>query len=139
MINLNDAVPTDRAHLLVQGHSDDIRLKYTCVTHNAELIHYRDDLIRRIGTNDRFLALDRHVDRELNAIRAICQERHGAVVVLDGLDILITYLRARSPVFAQLFVKRLWQLRQLEATLWVALPVALVPGDWPTSRIKQLD
>jgi hypothetical protein len=139
MTNLNDASPTDRAHLLVQLSSDDVRLKYTCVVHNAELIHYRENLLGRVGGADRFLALDRHVDRELNAIRTICHDHHGKIVVLEGLDILISYLRARSAVFAIFFGQRLSQLRQLEASLWVALPPALVPEDWPVSRLEQLD
>ena len=138
MTNLNDASPTDRVHLLVQSSSDDVRLKYTCVVHNAQLIPYRENLLGRVGGTDRFLALDRHLDREVNAIRAICQEYRGQLVVLEGLDILISYLRARSTVFARLFVQRLSQLRQLEATLWIVLPAALVPADWPISRLKQL-
>ena len=139
MINLLDAVPTDRPHLLVQAGPDDLRLRQLCIANNAEYVSYRDDLLSRISGTERFLVLDRNIDRELDAVRMICVKLQGRVIVLDGLDVVITYLRARSPLFAKLFVDRLINMRQLDAVLWVALPATLVPEDWPTLRLKRLE
>lgn len=139
MINLCDAVPTDRPQMLVQTRPGDLRLKRLCLENNAEFVSYRDDLLSRVSRTDRFLALDRNVDRELEAIRTICVNRQGRVIVLDGLDILLTYLRARSPTFSKSFVDRLVSMRQLDGILWVVLPATLVPADWPTYRLRRLD
>jgi hypothetical protein len=139
MINLHDAVPTDRPHLLLQSGPDDFRLRQVCIANNAEYISYRDDLLARISGTERFLVLDRNIDRELDAVRTICAKLQGRVIVLDGLDVVITYLRARSPMFEKIFVHRLLNMRQLDGVLWLALPAALVPEDWPTLRLKCLE
>jgi hypothetical protein len=139
MINLLDAVPTDRPHLLVQSGPDDLGLRHLCIQNNAEYVSYRQDLLARISGNERFLVLDRNIDRELDAVRTICVKLQARVIVLDGLDVVITYLRARSPIFENIFVHRLLNMRQLEGVLWVALPATLVPEDWPTLRLKRLD
>jgi hypothetical protein len=110
-----------------------------CIANNAEYVSYRDDLLARISGTERFLVLDRNIDRELDAVRMMCVKLQGRVIVLDGLDVVITYLRARSPVFAKVFVDRLLNMRQLDGILWVALPTALVPEDWPTLRLKRLE
>lgn len=139
MINLRDAVPTDRPHMLVQSGPDDLRLRRLCVANNAEYVSYREDLLARISAAGRFLVLDRYIHRELDAVRAICAKLQGRVIVLDGLDVVLTYLRARSPIFEQDFVRSLLNMRQLEGVLWVVLPATLVPKDWPTSRLKHFE
>jgi hypothetical protein len=139
MTDLHDVFPTDRPHLLVQFRPDELRLRQLCVANNAEYISYRDDLLTRVCGTDHFLVLDRNIDRELDAVRTICVKLQGRVIVLDALDVLITYLRARSPISANLFVRRLLNMRQLDGILWVALPAALVPEDWPTARLKRLE
>jgi hypothetical protein len=52
---------------------------------------------------------------------------------------VVTYLRARSPNFANVFLQRLMNLRQLDGLLWVVMPPTLAPQDWPILRLKRLD
>jgi hypothetical protein len=139
MVDLCDATPTDRPHLLVTLRTDGSALKQLCLSKNAVYINYRDELLARVSRTERFLVLDRNVDRELESLRTLCGRHQGRTILLDGLDALLTYLRARSLVGADVFCRRLCYLRQLEAVLWVAVPPALVPVEWPSSRLRTLD
>ena len=126
-INLKNAQPSDRPHFLLWDTPNQAALQQIAFYNHAQLTNYRDSLMGRIDSQDRFLLLHQHLDRELNAIRAICSASHCPIIILEGLDCLITYLSAHSTSHKNLFWQKLLTMRQLENMLWILLPTKLIP------------
>lgn len=129
---LKDAKPTDRPHFLVWDTPNEADLQQIIFYNNARRVNYRDNLLSRTNPQESFLILHRHVDRELKAIRSICSPANSPVVILEGLDCLITYLSIHGQ--KELFWQKLLNLRQLTSLLWILLPTELIPYNLPQKR-----
>lgn len=135
-LQLREAKPSDRPHILLWDSPNEVDLEQILYYNKAQRINYRDNLLSRIDeSKDRFLLLHEHLDRELEAIRSICSQATDEIVLLEGLDYLITYLSVQpSNALASLW-HRLSQMRQLESILWILLPTKLTPPNWPEKRM----
>jgi hypothetical protein len=132
---LSSAIPSDRVHLISWQTYDELDVRLFCVKQNAEFLSYRDNLLQRTSGEDRFLALDLYVDREITALRTMCDMSTSGIVVIHGMDILVAYLQARSGKVYNLFWDRLLRLRHLTALLWIVLPPSFIPTRWPVDRV----
>jgi hypothetical protein len=128
------AVPSDRPHILTWDCADAISIRSLCNTQHADYVNYRDDLILRTSAADRFLVLDRYIDREVEHFRELCRRSTSGVVVLHELDVLIAYLESRPGHSVNILWDRLLNLRHLEAFLWIVLPSSCVSSRWPHDR-----
>lgn len=137
-LKLQEAKPSDRPHLLLWDTQNDLELRQLAYRNNAEWISYRTHLLSRIATQSGFLALHYQLERELDAIKAICATTHNPVVLLKDLDYLITYLRIQPESPITLFWRNLFITRHLESILWIILPSKLAPPDWDESRIQRI-
>jgi len=135
---LKDARPDNQAHLLIWDNPTPKELWNAKYYNNAEAVNYRDNLIQRLDPGDKFLNLHHNIDEELEAIKAICRNSSKQVVLLEGLDILITYLRIKAGGQVSLFWKNLEKTRKLESLLWILLPQPLAPSTWPENRILRV-
>ena len=135
---LRDARPDDRAHLLLWDMPNEPELQHIAFYNNAHRVNYRENLLGRINPSDRFLTLHHHLDRELETIKSICSGVSKQVVLLEGLDCLITYLYIHSRSHITLFWNNLEKTRKLEKILWILLPHKLVSKTWPEDRIKRI-
>ena len=81
------------------------------------------------------MVLHRYLDRELDAIRLICSQSSHSVVLLEGLDCLITYLYVQPSTPITLLWQKLSNMRHLESILWILLPTKLAPPNWTGNRI----
>ena len=131
---LRNAKPSDRPHLLLWDTPNEADLEQISFYNHAERINYRDNLLSRIDSKERFLVLHQHLDREVDAIRAICSKSSHKVVLLEGLDALVTYLYAQPSIRAALLWQKLSNLRHLESILWILLPNKLAPPNWTADR-----
>ena len=132
---LQRAEPANQIHLLLWEAPRALELEQLATYTNAQRASYRDDLLQRLNTRSNFLNLDRYLDRELVALKAMCDRAPHSLILLEDFDWLLTYLRAR-PGGGNL--KLLWsnlrQTRKLPCRLWIVLPPALAPKDWPAER-----
>lgn len=137
-ILLRDARPDDQIHLLLWDTPDRNELIRIASYNNAVIVNYRENLLQRIDRNNSFLALHQELDRELQAIKSICFEVSQQVVLLEGLDCLITYLQVYPSGRLTLFWNNLEKTRKLEKLIWILLPHQLAPKNWNEARIKQI-
>jgi hypothetical protein len=137
-LRLRAAQPQDSPHLLLWDHPDPEQLRQLVWREDAELVSYRDDLLKRIDPESRFLVLHQQCDRELAAIRNLCANTAKPVVILQDLDCLIAYLTVQSDSPMTLFWENLWKTRHLERILWIILPAQLAPPTWEKHRLQHL-
>jgi hypothetical protein len=135
-INLREVELTDRPHLLAWDGVDPISVKQLCTTQNAQYINYRDSLLSRTKPSERFLLLDRYIDREIDVFRDLCQKSAGRVVVLHEVDVLLAYLQSRPGPMLGVFWDRLMRTNHLNALLWILLPGLCIPHRWPTLQVR---
>jgi hypothetical protein len=137
---LNDATPRDRAHILRCAAPNELLLERLCFEQNGQMVNYRANLISRLQSDQTHLTLNYRLDQEIDAIRMICtQHRHRSFVLLTDLDCLLAYLKATRDEWHHIFIRKLERLRQLETRLWALLPPRLVPDQWPSERINDLN
>ncbi|KAF3886502.1 MULTISPECIES: hypothetical protein [Nostocales] len=137
-LKLREAQPSDRPHLLIWDTPNDSELRRLVYRENADLISYRDHLLNRIDTSKPFLTLHLWLERELDAIKAMCANTSKPVVLLKDLDCLITYLHVRSNSPITLFWQNLFYTRHLQSILWILLPSQLTPSNWDDSRMLHI-
>ena len=137
-LKLQYTQPSDRPHLLLWDTQHDLELRELAYRGKAECISYRTHLLSRIATQSGFLALHYQLERELDAIKAICATTQNPVVLIKDLDCLITYLRVQPESPITLFWRNLFSTRHLESILWIILPSKLAPPDWDESRIQRI-
>ncbi len=129
-LRLREAKPCDRAHILLWDTPNDLEIRQLAYRDNAECISYRTYLLSRINQESSLLALHYQLDRELDAIEAICANTNKPVVLLKDLDCLITYLHVQRESPTTLFWQNLFNRRHLESILWIILPSKLTPPNW---------
>jgi hypothetical protein len=132
---LRYARPSDRAHLLIWDTPNPFELDQITRYNNAQRISYRENLLQRISPNAKFLTLHHQVDEELAAIKSVCDQSAKPVVLLEGLDCLITYLNTQPGDHITLFWSSLENTRKLQRLLWIVLPHKLVLKTWPEARL----
>jgi hypothetical protein len=137
-LNLWDARPDNQAHLLLWDTPNEAEIQQLTFYNNAYRVNYRKNLLQRINTEDHFLNLHHHLDRELEAIKSICSHTDKSMVLLEGLDCLITYLYVQSNSHSTLFWTNLEKTRKLETLLWILLPHKLAPPNWSISRLRHI-
>lgn len=135
---LRDVRPDDRVHLLLWDTPNETELKRIIYYNNAYHANYRENLLQRIQPGESFLALHHNLDVELSAIKSICSGVDKQIVLLEGLDCLITYLQVTSGSRITLFWKQLEETRKLEKLLWILLPHQLAPKNWLPERIRHI-
>ena len=135
-VQLRSAIPSDQPHLLAWDAADSISVRSLCNAQNADYVNYRDNLLGRTSNADKFLVLDRYVDRELKVIRDLCRKPPSQMLVLHELDVLLAYLESRPGRTINLFWDRLLRTRHLQAVLWIVLPTSCIPSRWPECRIQ---
>ena len=135
---LREAMPSDKPHLLLWDKFDQHQLRSLAYFDDAEIVSYRQDLLKRISPSSSFLALHENIDPELNAIRRICNTSSKKVIILRDLDCLITYLyiQPNSPI--TLFWHKLFYERNLENIIWILLPSKLAPPLWTEDRLQRI-
>lgn len=134
---LGKARPSDRAHLLLWDTPTQFELDQITRYNNAQRVNYRENLLQR-RPDTKFLALQNYVEDELAAIQAICEQTVKPVVLLEGLDCLITYLRVQPGDRTTLFWSSLENTRKLQSLLWIILPHKLAPKTWSETRLTRL-
>jgi hypothetical protein len=137
-ILLRDARPDNQAHLLLWDTPEENELTRIALYNNAHRVNYRENLLERIKPDEQFLTLHHHLDRELQAIKSICSKVGNQVVLLEGLDCLLTYLQIHSSGHITLFWNNLEKTRKLETLLWILLPHQLAPKTWSENRLMRI-
>ena len=138
-IRLQDVLLRDHPHLLLWDTPNNLELQQLTYREDAECISYRTHLLSRPDLQSSgSLALHCWVERELDAIKAICANTDKPVVLLKDLDCLITYLHVQPESPITLFWQNLLNTRHLESILWIILPSQLVPPDWDESRLQRI-
>jgi len=127
--------PSDRAHLLLWDTPNPFELDQITRYNNAQRVNYKDNLSQRTDPNAKFLTLHHQVDEEMAAIQAICEQTVKPVVLLEGLDCLITYLNVQPGNYTTLFWSSLENTRKLQSLLWIILPLKLAPKTWSETRL----
>lgn len=114
----------DRPYLLYTDKLSKTALNQLAFRYTADRISYRDDLIARHTNTSKsdYLNLQLHSSRELDAIKQICQNVTKPIVLLEDLDILLTYLYTRPNSPLNLFWRNLATTRQLARPMWILLP-----------------
>ena len=135
---LRDARPSDRAHLLLWDTPNPFELDQITRHNNAQRVNYKDNLLQRTDPNAKFLTLHHQVDEEMAAIQAICEQTVKPVVLLEGLDCLITYLNVQPGNYTTLFWSSLENTRKLQSLLWIILPHKLAPKTWSETRLIRI-
>lgn len=135
---LRDARPDNQAHLLLWDTPNSFELDQITRYNNAQRINYRDNLLQRTSPTANFLTLHHQVDEELAAIKSICDQAVKPVVLLEGLDCLITYLNVQPGNYITLFWSSLENTRKLQSLLWIILPHKLAPKTWSDARLIRL-
>jgi hypothetical protein len=135
---LRNARPSDRVHLLLWDTPNQFELDQITRYNNAQRISYRENLIQRINPGDKFLTLHHRVDEELAVLKSICDQSAKTIVLLEGLDCLITYLNIQHGDHITLFWSSLENTRRLQCPLWITLPHKLVPKTWPEARLIRI-
>jgi hypothetical protein len=137
-LQLRDARPDDQIHLLLWDTPDETELVRIAHYNNAHRVNYRQNLLQRNHPEATFLALHHNLDVELSAIKSMCSSVSKEMVLLEGLDCLITYLHVTSGSHITLFWKQLEETRKLEKLLWIILPQQLAPKTWLPERTKRI-
>jgi hypothetical protein len=139
-LGLNKVPLRDRPYILYWDRPEQSELEHLAFRYTAERVSYRDNLITRHTNLSKsgFLNLDMHGDRELEALKQICQESIKPLVILQDLDILFAYFATCSHSPIDLFWQRLADTRQLACALWIVLPTTLMAKYWDETRIKYL-
>jgi hypothetical protein len=137
-LNLKNAVPSDRPHLLLWEKQQRPELWQLAFNSNAEVVSYRENLLNRIEGDAKFLRLDRRLDAEFRAIKDICTNSPKPIVILEEIDCLVTYLKALYPDAYHLFWRKLIDLRHLERILWIVLPPKLCWSEWSKTQLLDL-
>jgi len=137
-LNLKDTKSIDCPHLLLWDNPNDFEITKLLFNNNAQLISYRDNLLKRIKPQQKFLILQEKLAEELDSIKQICRDSTKPIVLLKDLDYLITYLYTIPNVPISLFWNKLAHIRHLERTLWIILPTKLKPDKWNENRIKTI-
>ncbi|PSB31009.1 hypothetical protein [Stenomitos frigidus] len=135
---LRDARPDNQAHLLLWDTPNPFELDQITRYNNAQRVNYRENLLQRTDPTAKFLTLHHQVDEEMAAIKAICDQAVKPVVLLEGLDCLITYLNVQPGDYITLFWSSLESTRKLSALLWIILPHKLAPKTWSESRLVRI-
>lgn len=135
---LRDARPDNQAHLLLWDTPNPFELDQITRYNNAQRVNYRENLLQRTRPDAKFLSLHHQVDEEIGAIQAICEQAVKPVVLLEGLDCLITYLNVQPGDYITLFWSSLENTRKLRSLLWIILPHKLVPQTWPKARLIRI-
>ena len=135
---LKEARPDNQAHLLIWDAPTKQELWQLAYYNNAQRVNYRENLVNRLNPDDKFLNLHHSIDEELSAIKGICYDSPRPVVLLEGLDTLVTYLRVKPGGQVTLFLQNLEKIRKLESILWILLPQRLTPPTWPENRILRV-
>lgn len=139
ILNLRDAKPSDRPHLLAWASPTESELWQLAYYNNAHEVDYRDDLLQRHSNSaSQFLSLDRRIDREISAMRTLCSQSAKPTVLLKNLDCLVTYLSITKAANLDLFWRKLIDLNHLESLLWIIMPPKLVPAHWAENRLKSM-
>ena len=137
---LRDARPDNQAHLLLWDTPNPFELDQIARYNNAQRVNYRDNLLQRTRPDTKSLTLHHRVDNgeEMAAIKSICEQAVKPVVLLEGLDCLITYLNVHPGDYITLFWSSLENTRKLQSLLWIILPYKLVPQTWSESRLIRI-
>jgi len=135
---LRNARPDDRVHLLLWDTPNPVELSQITLYNGAQRVSYRENLVQRINPGAKFLTLHHQVDEELEIIKSICDQAVKPVVLLEGLDCLITYLNTQPGDYITLFWSSLENTRKLHRLLWILLPHKLAPKTWSEARIKRI-
>ncbi len=135
---LRNARPEDRVHLLLWDTPNPVELSQITLYNGAQQVSYRENLIQRISPGAKFLTLHYQVDEELEIIKSICDQAVKPVVLLEGLDFLITYLNTQPGDYITLFWSSLENTRKLPRRLWILLPHKLAPKTWSEARLKRI-
>lgn len=137
---LRDARPDNQAHLLLWDTPNPFELDQIARYNNAQRVNYRDNLLQRTRPDAKSLTLHHRVDNgeEMAAIKSICEQAVKPVVLLEGLDCLITYLNVHPGDYITLFWSSLENTRKLQSLLWIILPYKLVPQTWSESRLIRI-
>lgn len=135
---LRNARPQDRVHLLLWDTPNLVELNQITLYNDAQRVSYRENLIQRISPGAKFLSLHHQVDEELEIIKSISNQAVKPVVLLEGLDFLITYLNTQPGDYITLFWSSLENTRKLHRIMWILLPHKLAPKTWSEARIKSI-
>lgn len=114
----------DRPYLLYTDQLSKTALNQLAFRYTADRVSYRDDLIKRHTATSKsgYLNLQLHISRETEAIKQICQNATRPIVLLEDLDVLLTYLSTRDNSHLNQFWHKLATTRQLACPLWILLP-----------------
>ncbi len=139
-LGLNKVPLRDRPYILYWDHPEQSELEHLAFRYTAERVSYRDNLITRHTSfsKSEFLNLHLHWERELEALKQICQESIKPLVILQDLDILFAYYATRSGSPINSFWQKLADTRQLDCPLCIILPTAITAKYWDKDRIKYL-
>lgn len=139
-LELNRVPLCDRPYILYWDNPEQSELEHLAFRYTAERVSYRDNLIARHTdlSKSEFLNLDRHSDRELAALKQICQQTAKTQVILEDLDVLFAYYYTRLGSRMNALWKSLADLRQLACPLWIILPTKITAQYWDQTRIKYL-
>lgn len=135
---LRNARPQDRVHLLLWDTPNLVELNQITLYNDAQRVSYRENLIQRISPGAKFLSMHHQVDEELEIIKSISNQAVKPVVLLEGLDFLITYLNTQPGDYITLFWSSLENTRKLHRIMWILLPHKLAPKTWSEARIKSI-
>jgi hypothetical protein len=124
--------------LLLWDTPNPVELSQITLYNGAQRVSYRENLVQRISPGAKFLTLHHQVDEELEIIKSICDQAVKPVVLLEGLDCLITYLNTQPGDYITLFWSSLENTRKLHRLLWILLPHKLAPKTWSEARIKRI-
>ncbi|MBD2567734.1 hypothetical protein [Anabaena lutea] len=137
-LSLQDVKPADYPHLLLWDSPHDAEIHQLAFNNNAQIISYRDNLISRINSKQKYLILQENISQELAAIKEICDHANKPIVILKDLEILITYLYSQPSSPLSLFWHKLGNMRHLESILWILLPTQIHPINWNKKRITTI-
>ena len=132
--SLREVRPSDQAHLLFWDEPTPAGLHYLTTYNNAQLHHYRDRLQQRLQPRQKFLHLHHHLPQEIADLTELCHTCQKSIVLLQGFDLLLTYLRVQPNSPLSSFWKTLDLHRKLAVPLWILLPTALQPPQWHRDR-----
>jgi len=114
----------DRPYLLYTDKLSKTALNQLTFRYTADRVSYRNNLITRHTSTSKsnYLNLQYQTERELEAIKQICQDATKPIVLLEDLDVLLTYLATRSNRDLNVLWQKLPSTRQLSCPLWIVLP-----------------
>ena len=140
-VPITDAKPSDRSHIIIWDDCDEDGLEKLRFRHGTYRAYYDRDLLTRheAQSSSNYLFLHKRIDREIQAMRDLCETSPNNYIQLEGLDRLITYLACTNRSDLDLFWQKLIDLRQLPKLLWIILPSPLLPTNWPVERLHKIN